>query len=245
MMPQAIAGCKRKPRAPHPQELRHTPGLLIQPNVEGGLMKSLLVVFVAFLGFGYAQQGEANRGGAGAKPPEKQAEKQPDKQPEKQTDKPEKTLVRRLEAVTWNPVRAELTWLVSVWSVQSGDRSLVAKERYTMHPDDAVMESDGEFRKFDADEAKRLRVLMDVISTYAVESTVWWDYGPDAKTETQIVPAPDGDSNSKGGADRNKTEKDTDKDKKIEKNKDSDEAPKSAPKAAPPLLVGPKAELIH
>jgi hypothetical protein len=209
-------------------------------------MKSVLIVFFAFLSFGYAQQGEANRGGAGGRPPDKQTEKQPERQTEKQPEKQsEKTLVRRLEAVTWNPVRAELTWLVSVWNVQSGDRSLVAKERYTMHPDDAVMESDGEFRKFDADEAKRLRVLMDVISTYAVESTVWWDYGPDAKTETQIIPAPDGDRNAKGGADRNKTEKDSDKDKDKEKNKDSEETPKSAPKPSPRVLVGPKAELVR
>jgi hypothetical protein len=207
-------------------------------------MKSVFVILVAFLSLGYAQQGEANRGGAGAKPPEKQPGKQLEKQPEKQAEKtPEKTYVRRLEAVTWNPVRAELTWLVSVWDVQSGDRSLVAKERYTVHPDDAVMESDGEFRKFDAGEAKRLRVLMDVISTYAVESTVWWDYGPDAKTDTQVIPLPDDGAGAKGGADRNKTDKDKDKDK--EKNKEPEDPPKEAPKPAPKVLVGPKAELLQ
>ena len=189
-------------------------------------MKSILVIFVFFLSFGYAQQGGANRGGTVVKPPDKQ---------------PEKALVRRLEAVTWNPVRAELTWMVSVWNFQSGERSLVAKERYTMHPDDAVMESDGEFRKFDSAEAKRLRILMDVISTYAVESTVWWDYGPDAKVETQVIPMPDDDAGAKGNANRDKTDKDADKDP------DKDEKPKPAPKPAPTpnapkALVGPKAE---
>jgi hypothetical protein len=213
-------------------------------------MKSVLVVFVAFLSIGYAQQGGASRGGATGKPvekqPEKQMEKQPDKPADKPADKPEKSYVRRLEAVTWNPVRAELTWLVSVWDVQSGDRSLVAKERYTMHPDDAVMESDGEFRKFDSGEAKRLRVLMDVISIYAVESTVWWDYGPDAKTDTQVIPLPDDSSGAKGGANRSQPDKDKDKDKDQKKQqqekKDSDDAPKAAPKPSPRVLVGPKAE---
>jgi hypothetical protein len=77
---------------------------------------------------------------------------------------------------------------------------------------------------------------MDVISTYAVESTVWWDYGPDAKPETKVVPQPGDGSGSKGGADRDKTDKDK------EKNKDSDEAPKPAPKPSPKAMVGPKAE---
>jgi hypothetical protein len=170
------------------------------------------------LSLGYAQEGYAQEGGANRSAPD-------GKVPEKQTT----TFLRRLDAVTWNPVRAELTWMVSVWDLRDGERTLVTKERYTMHPDVAVMESSGEYRRYDADEAKRLRTLMDMISTYAVNSTVWWDYGPDAKMDGQVVPLPDQDA----GKDRG--------DGKTEK--DAPQKDQPAPKAAPSrMLVGPRAE---
>jgi len=36
------------------------------------------------------------------------------------------------------------------------------------------MKANGEGRSFDKDEAESVHLLMDVISRYAVESTVWW-----------------------------------------------------------------------
>lgn len=185
-------------------------------------MRSVLITFVlslslSYSNLGYAQEGDANRAAPGGKPGDKQTT----------------TFLRRLDAVTWNPVRAELTWMVSVWDMRNGERTLVTKERYTMHPDVAVMESSGEYRRYDADEAKRLRTLMDMISTYVVNSTVWWDYGPDAKMDGQLIPLPDQDSD-------NGTVKDKG-DGKTEK--DSPQKEKGAPKAAPSrVLVGPRAE---
>jgi hypothetical protein len=178
----------------------------------------VLAVFVMFLSFGDAQEGGANRSLPGGTPADKQAERG--------------TLVRRLEAVTWNPVRSELTWMVSVWNLQGSERSLVTKERYSVHPDDAIMESQGEHRRFDADEAKRLRVLMDVISTYAVESTIWWESGPGAKLEGQIIPLPDHDQG-----------KETTQDKKEDgkADKDKDQKTKPDPKVVPGV-IGPMAE---
>jgi hypothetical protein len=188
----------------------------------------VLAAFVLVLSLGDAQEGGADRS-AGGTPPEKE------KQGERGT-----TFVRRLEAVTWNPVRAELSWTVSVWNLQGGERSLVAKERYTVHPDDAIMESDGEFRRFNSTEAKRLRVLMDVISTYAVGSTVWWDDGPDAKLDGQIIPLPDDDQG--GEATKNKKQDGkSDKDQDGKPDKDKDQKAKPDPKIVP-HVVGPKAE---
>jgi hypothetical protein len=184
----------------------------------GHLVRSVLAAVVLFLSVSYAQEGDANRiaPGSNGNPADKKA------------------FERRLDAVTWNPVRAELSWLVSVWDVRNGERTMVTKERYVMHPDVAVMEAGGEYRRFDAGEAKRLRVIMDVISTYAVESTVWWDYGPGAKMDGQIVPLPD-----------EAPDKDITKDKENTKpEKDKDPKAKPAPQALPSrVMVAPRAEL--
>jgi hypothetical protein len=189
-------------------------------------VKGVLFAFVLFLGLGHSQDGQANRMAPDANPAEK----------------PAAAFLRRLDAVTWNPVRAELTWLVSVWDLRNGERTLVTKERYTMHPDVAVMESSGEYRRFDASEAKQLRVLMDVISTYAVQSTVWWDYGPNGKVEGQIVPLPDD-----GEAKEPVPGKDPVQDKDaVKPEKEPEPKAKPAPKAVPSrVLVGPAAEPIE
>ena len=51
-----------------------------------------------------------------------------------------------------------------------------------MSIDSAVMKFNGEDRHFDPVEAKHVRALMDLLSVYAVESTVWWDQGKGEKT---------------------------------------------------------------
>jgi hypothetical protein len=203
------------------------------------------LILLAALSFAYAQDKGTSPGPAGDKPADKQpgaarpadkqlgakpAEKQPgsSKPADKQPGDP-KPLVRRLEAVTWNPVRSELTWMVTAWDFETSAREPAARERYTMHLDAAVMEADGELRRFDTTEARRVRILMDVISTYAVESTVWWDSGADASLDGQVIPLPDDDKSKKpatgpgeGKANREKEEK---------------------PKPAPKMLPGPKAVL--
>jgi hypothetical protein len=63
---------------------------------------------------------------------------------------------------------------------------------------------------------------MDMISTYAVESTVWWDHGEGTKLDGPVVPLPDNKDGSKG------------KDEK-------DEKPKPTPKSSPVVLHGPVA----
>jgi hypothetical protein len=105
-------------------------------------------------------------------------------------EKPAKVVVRRLESVSWNPVRAELTWQLSVWDASVSTEKPVAQERYAIHLDKAVMEFQGEARGFDTDEAEHVRHLMDLISRYAVESTVWWGRGEGKKLDSNGNPLP-------------------------------------------------------
>ena len=144
-------------------------------------MKTSLIAFIVFAGFGYAQEGTGQA-------PDKPAK------PGSTDNQAPKVLVRRLESVSWNPVRAELSWLVSVWDVDVSIEQPQARERYVMHLDDAKMEFQGEARSIDDTEARHVRSLMDLISTYAVESTVWWDRGEGSPSDGQGTPSPkDGD----------------------------------------------------
>lgn len=86
---------------------------------------------------------------------------------------------RRLETVTWNSVKHELTWIISNGqkvkdgaSFQSSD-----SENYLINMDDATMTFKTEKRRFSKEEAANVHVLMDLIAKYAVDSTVWWDDG--------------------------------------------------------------------
>jgi hypothetical protein len=172
-------------------------------------MKNFLIALIVFSGVGYAQDSN----GSPRPPAVKPAEPQP----------PRATgLVRRLETVSWNPVSAELTWVVSVGDITGGVFQPTAKENYTIHIDSAIMKFNGEGRHFDPDEARRVRMLMDMISTYAVESTVWWDHGEGSKMDGEVIPLPDGKdgNNSK---------------------KEKEEKPKPAPKPSPVVLHGPVA----
>ena len=172
-------------------------------------MKSSLIAVIVFSGIGCAQDS-----GASPHPP---AVKPAEPHPPTAVGS-----VRRLEAVTWNPVSAELSWVVSVGEITGGVFQPAGKESYTIRTDAATMNFHGEGRRFDPDEARRVRLLMDMISTYAVESTVWWDHGEGTKLDGPVVPLPDNKDGSKG------------KDEK-------DEKPKPAPKSSPVVLHGPVA----
>jgi hypothetical protein len=98
-------------------------------------------------------------------------------------------------------------------------------EHYVIHVDAAVMEFNGEARAFDPAEAKHVRVLMDMISTYSVESTVWWDRGSSSDPDGKVIPVPkDKDATGTKGKDGAKPEN-----------------PKAIPKPAPAMLHGPVA----
>jgi hypothetical protein len=104
---------------------------------------------------------------------------------------------RRLESVTWNSVRHQLTWVISDAEKRASDGSFKpgAETNYVIDMDKATMTFNGETRGFSQEEAKRVHVLMDLISKYAVESTVWWDDGHGRKLD------PKGNSTGKPGED--------------------------------------------
>jgi hypothetical protein len=85
---------------------------------------------------------------------------------------------RRLESVTWNSVKHELTWVISKGEKKEGaSYKPLASENYLINMDDATMTFSGEVRRFSKEEAANVHVLMDLIAKYAVDSTVWWDDG--------------------------------------------------------------------
>jgi hypothetical protein len=175
-------------------------------------MKTFLVTLVVFAGIACAQ---GSSGGSQQKAPE----------PGAQESAKGPAMVCRLESVTWNPVRAEMTWLVSIWDAESDSDRPAALERYAIHLDAAVMEFNGEARAFDPAEAKHVRALMDMISRYSVQSTVWWDHGSGSEPDGQAVPVPkDKDGTGTKG-----------------KGDGKEENPKAAPKPAPAVLRGPVA----
>jgi hypothetical protein len=144
------------------------------------------------------------------------------KPPEPKTDpkagpKTESVMVRRLESITWNPVSSELSWIVSNWNPDQSMQQPISKDTYTMRVDAAVMQFGSERRRFDSDEAKNVRGVMDLIAVYAIESTVWWDQGLGDKV-------PEGSQKDSTGGEKDKQQK--------------DEKPKADPKASP-VKVGP------
>src|ERR1700742_1300055 len=140
-------------------------------------MKTFLAPLVVFASIAFAQENSGTSQQKAPAPGAKESGKSP-------------AVVCRLESVTWNPVRSEMTWLVSIWDAQSDSDRPAALEHYVIHLDAAVMEFNGEGRAFAPAEAKHVRVLMDMISTYSVQSTVWWDRGSSSDPDGQVIPVP-------------------------------------------------------
>lgn len=85
--------------------------------------------------------------------------------------------LRRLESITWDSVKHQLTWDVSKGDKKGNSYQATSKDRYEINMDNATMTVNGESRRFSEEEAANVRKLMDFISRYALESTVWWENG--------------------------------------------------------------------
>jgi hypothetical protein len=85
--------------------------------------------------------------------------------------------MRRLESVSWSPVRHRLTWDISRGEKKNEDFQAVKTDHYEILMDEATMTFNGETRRFSENEAIQVRAIMDVISKYAADSTVWWEEG--------------------------------------------------------------------
>lgn len=101
---------------------------------------------------------------------------------------------RRLETVTWNSVTHELTWTVSTGEELNG-RSYTPKmqDNYVINLDAATMTYNGESRRFSREEAANVQMIMDLISKYAVDSTLWWQQGHGVKLDKDGNPVGGGD----------------------------------------------------
>ena len=86
---------------------------------------------------------------------------------------------RRLESVTWNSVKRELSWVISKGERdrQSGAYKPLTMQTYVINMDKATMTFNGETRGFSKQEAINVTALLDIIAKYAIESTLWWDQG--------------------------------------------------------------------
>jgi hypothetical protein len=102
---------------------------------------------------------------------------------------------RRLETVTWNPTTCELTWVVSEGNTSAGAYLPLARETYLVHVDAAVMQFNGEGRRFSQEEAQHVHTFMDILSQYAIGSTIWWELGQGEKVEEQKNPSPPSEKN--------------------------------------------------
>ncbi len=98
--------------------------------------------------------------------------------------------LRRLESITWDSVKHELTWDVSKGDKKGDSYQPHSKDRYAINMDNATMTVNGETRHFSEDEAANVRTLMDFISRYALESTVWWENGEGDPADGQGTQTP-------------------------------------------------------
>jgi hypothetical protein len=131
----------------------------------------------------------------------------------------------KLESVTWNPGTEELSWVISTRDLDGGPEQPVVQERYTIHVDTAIMDFKGEGRRFDANEARQVGAIMNVISKYTVESTVWWANGEGEKLDKDHAAPP-----------RNPDKKEPNRNKE---ERDREETPKPTPRVGVPLAYRP------
>jgi hypothetical protein len=145
-------------------------------------MRRLLFILIVTVGIGCAQS---------------KGKEDPAAEPDRAKVEESVVVLCRLETVTWNPQTEELSWVVSIHNIAGDDGHPAVQQKYTIRIDGAVMSYKGEDRHFDPAEARRVVELMNVISSYAVESTIWWTDGEDEKPAGK-------DSISPGNKDKSK-----------------------------------------
>ena len=135
-----------------------------------------LIALVLALGIGYPQD-RAGSPPATPKPSE----------PRDESETKEKR--RRLETVTWNPTTDELTWVVSEGDKLAGIYLPLTRSTFLVHMDKGIMHYNGEDRRISDEEAQNISTLMNILSQYAIESTIRWELGPAKDPDEQKEPA--------------------------------------------------------
>ena len=105
--------------------------------------------------------------------------------------------VKRIASVGWDLQTGKLTWVVQTGT--EGKYGFVAssEEHYEISPENAMMTSQGQERRFTSEEGTWLKNLLHILTAYCVESTIWW-YHPEA------TPTPDGGTSSPAQPDQPK-----------------------------------------
>ena len=114
-------------------------------------MKNAALVFISFAALAFGQEQTA---------PSKTAE-----------------TVKRLDSVTWDLNTHKLVWVVQTGTQVNGEFVPSSSAKYEVSPQEASMMLADEKRPLSDEEAASLQHLLDVLSVYCAESTVWWDQG--------------------------------------------------------------------
>lgn len=86
---------------------------------------------------------------------------------------------KRLESINWNPISGKLTWAVSQ-GTRNGQGEFVPNHEQIVYEIDlpqAIMSHNGTQRRFSSEEAANVLAVMELISKYAQDSTMWWEAG--------------------------------------------------------------------
>ena len=89
---------------------------------------------------------------------------------------------RRLESVTWDPVSHVLRWVVSSGAMHGENYKPVSHQEYEIRIDEATMRFSDETRHFSKREAESVRQVLNMLASYATESTIWWEQGQGEST---------------------------------------------------------------
>jgi len=81
---------------------------------------------------------------------------------------------KRVKSVTWDLQNQKLVWIVEDGTAKNGNFTPSSEERYEITPKDHAMAFQGEHRAFTSDEGTWLQHLLDILTMYCAESTVWW-----------------------------------------------------------------------
>jgi len=140
---------------------------------------------------------------------------------------------KRLQSVTWDLKEHKLVWVVQKGSMVDGEFQPTSQDRYEVSPDEAKMFFANEARGFTPEEGAALHQLLDTLSLYCAESTVWWEDGQgdrlDKPTEetAKVKPTPVEEKKKQQPA----------KEQPAEQKRDSGGKKASPPETKAPLLV--------
>lgn len=98
-----------------------------------------------------------------------------------------KKKTRQLESIDWNPATCELTWVVSPGAEGEDGQFVRAGEpqNYSINMDKATMTFKLSTRRFSTQEAQQVHAILNALSTYAIQSTQWWEAGKGLKLDKQ------------------------------------------------------------